>query len=150
MTAILTPPGQVLYAILKADEVVRTLLLDPNGTTLRIFPGLPRQKPKMPTVTYEVISNGHSYATSDPIALVRPRVQVDCWAGTYDAAQVLGDAVKTRLSGFRGLAVCQQADGEQHGVQVGGVFLDLERDQYDDDVQQHRRIQDWLIWYEEV
>ena len=69
-----------------------------------------------PRVVLFVVSGGADYVQEGPSGLRRARVQIDCYAATYAAADMLSRQVTTALSGWR--------DGDT----ILGVFLDQVRD----------------------
>ncbi|WP_137387968.1 DUF3168 domain-containing protein [Rhodoligotrophos defluvii] len=129
-----------LAALLTADATVTGLV----GS--RIYPVVLPQKPRLPALTYTTISDIGQHGSGGPLKLSRPRIQVDCWAETYDQARVLAAAVKRALDGKRA-----QLGSEADGRIVQGLFFDSERDLFgaEPEPKQYRIAQDYFVWQED-
>jgi len=68
-------------------------------TGKRAFPLELPQAPKYPALVYRVVSAPREYTHDGPAGLVRARVQVDCYAASYDAVADLKEALMTVLGG---------------------------------------------------
>lgn len=106
------------------------------------------QGQKQASIVYSKISGIGDHHMQGPSGLARPRMQVDSWAVDQDAAVALAGLVKERIDGFRG-QMPYGSDSPQAYVTVLGVFFDLDRDLYDDQVGMFRISQDYLIWFSE-
>lgn len=78
----------LLHARLAADSGVSALV----GT--RIYPVILPQKPTVPAISYQQISNTEQDGTS---TLRETRYQVDCWDDGYAGVESVGDAVRAAL-----------------------------------------------------
>lgn len=117
--------GADLFSILAGNAGVATLAGD------RIFPGVMPQGSGLPAVVYTAVDDVPENTLED-FTLSNARVQVDCYAKGYVAAQTLAKAIVDVLSGYR----------------VGGMSLLLlaKRDGYEDETQYHRVSMDFSMW----
>ena len=83
-----------------------------------------------------------------PSGLARPRIQIDCWAQTVDAADSLGRLVKERIDGYRGSMLWGENSPEE-AIVVQGIFFDSEREDFDAAVNLYRSSKDYFVWFEE-
>ncbi|OGR95738.1 MAG: hypothetical protein A2V88_15970 [Elusimicrobia bacterium RBG_16_66_12] len=109
-------------AVLRASPAVSAIV----GT--RIWPLILPQSPALPAITYQRISLVSPVTLDSAIGPERIRLQVDCWALTWDAVRDLAHAVKATLHGFSGIVAGQQP--------LNGVFLDSEADLFEPSVGQ--------------
>jgi hypothetical protein len=122
-----------IRARLLADATVSGLI------TSRMYPQRLPQKPTLPALVYSRISRSGEIATADgPDGLPMLRLQIDCWDRTNDGAKELAAAVRAVLNGGR-----WPLDGIQSVFQAG------ERDLSEDEVQEYRVSQDYLVYGEE-
>lgn len=94
-----------------------------------------------PFVVLTIISGPRGYTMTGPDGLVPTRVQVDCYGLTFALAKTIARAVETRLSGYRGAS---------SGVTFGGIFLDAERDGYEDEATPDKLFRtslDFIVWH---
>ena len=109
-------------------EDLRTFLLgDPGLSGLvgtRVYPLRLPQQPALPAVTYAWVGGDRAHVLAGPAGVASPRLQFDCWAGTYLQAHAVFDALRRRLDGYRGLAGA--------ATRVQGAFLEAERDFYEE------------------
>ena len=141
-----------IRALLLADTGVSALVADstrdPPGRG-RVFPLMLPQTPAspLPAITYARVSGIRDTTLSGPVGLVKARLQVDCWASTFDGARGLAGAVRRALDGYRGwvsdVNPDDPADVTNHDVQ--GCFLLTERDLYEPDPKTFRVVQDYLV-----
>lgn len=105
------------------EEALRSILTGAASVTgqtgTRIYWGLVPQSAALPFIRMTVVSGIRDYALSGATSLVDSRVQVDCYATSYGGAKLLARAVMATLSAYR---------GEVPGVEIGGVFVESERD----------------------
>ena len=83
---------KLLVARLKADGTV-------SGITTRIQPMALKQQGSLPAITFQRISTTPQNHATGTTTTQSCQVQVDCWASTFDAARILGDAVEAALNG---------------------------------------------------
>lgn len=134
-------PG--LRAYLLADSNISSIV---GGS--RVYAIKLPQGQVLASIVFSKISGIGDYHLQGPSGLSRPRIQIDCWAQSTDAASALGALVKERIDGFRGL-MSYGSDSPQASVEVLGSFLDSEREDYDDTAKLYRVSLDYLIWFRE-
>lgn len=130
-----------IRAILAADAAVAALVAD------RIHPIVLPQAGLFPALTYQVIDGDSHYSMQGPSGLASRRVQIDCHAETYEEAIDLKGAVIGALSGFQG-------DVGSPPVRIQGIFRQLERDNYDAELERAGptlwgKPLDFMVWDEE-
>lgn len=133
MTLVDLRPGLRTYLL--ADGAISSAV---GGE--RVYSLVLPQGQKLPSIVYSKISNIGDHHMQGPSGLARPRMQIDCYALTQDAAVELAQMVKERMDGFQ---------GDMDTVNVLGVFFDLDRDLYDDPSGLFRVSQDYLVWFRE-
>lgn len=124
------------------------LLGDSNIVALvvaRIYPIKMPQGTNVASIVYSRISGQSDYKMEGPTGLSRPRIQIDAWAPTADAAVTLANRVKDRIDGYSGV----MGSGAT-SVTVQGVFMADERESYDDVVQMFGVSRDYFMHYEEL
>lgn len=97
-----------------------------------------------PYVVLTLVSSPRDMKMSGPSGLRMSRVQADCYGPTYASAKGVAQQVEARLSGYRGATGTTTFDG---------IFLDSERDGFEDDATPtdlHRVMLDFLIWHKET
>lgn len=80
----------------------------------------------LPYVTYQQVSGPRIRSTSGASGGAMPRVQIDCWGGTYTSARAVAKQVRLALDNFRGTA---------GGVTVRAASLESELDLKDTEVE---------------
>lgn len=80
-----------------------------------------------------------------PTGYARLRLQIDAWAPSADAASNLSNLIKARMDGYRGVM-----GSGANAVQVHGVFIADQREDYDDTVQLHRNSRDYFVHHVEL
>lgn len=129
-----------LRSFLLGDSTISTAV---GGS--RIFPGALPQGEKRASIVYTLVSDQGDYHNAGPSTLARPRMQLDAWAPTLDAATSLANLIKNRIDGYRG----EMGSGATL-VSVRGVFRDGGgREEYDDAAELWRNGRDYLIWFDE-
>lgn len=127
-------PEEAVFARLQAVSGVTDLV------GVRVYPQLLPQRATKPAVTYQRISADRESAMGADIDLVWARMQISSWAATYSEAKALARQVRLALQRWGGTAA---------GVVVDEVFILNEIDRYEDEVEIHRVIQDFKMWYRE-
>jgi hypothetical protein len=128
-----------LREFLLGDAAITTVV----GT--RVFPIKIPQGVTAASIVYTRISGDGDYTMQGPSGFVSPRIQIDAWAGSADAAANLANLVKDRLDGYRGVM------GSGGGaITVHGVFIADQREDYDDAAQLHRSGRDYFIHHLEL
>jgi hypothetical protein len=108
----------------------------------RIRWGKRDQSDPLPTVVLTKVSSRADYHMTARSGLTESRVQVDCWAATFSQSVTIARAIKEILSG---------AQFSQDGIEFQGIFLDAERQLYEEDLPErfHRVSMDFIIWHSE-
>lgn len=94
--------------------------------------------PLLPAITYRVIDTVPSPSHGGPSGLLTPRIQLDCYADTHEAAVALGAAVRGHLDGFV---------GTWGDTIIRPCLLEDERDIDEPNVKLWRRMLDFRITY---
>ena len=95
-----------LRALLRADPAIAAITAHINWGAHPT--GLP-----WPAAVLTVISDTQGYTLDGPDGLSAIRVQIDCYAATYDAAKDRSRAIRAKLSGYSG--------GQFQGVFLAGL-----------------------------
>lgn len=101
------------------------------------------QRSTLPAIVIHKVSGPREHSHDGSSGLARPRFQFDMYAATAEAANDLAEKVRLALDGFRGTM------GGVSGVRVDGVFLENERDDYDDSAEVQAVSQDYIVWHGE-
>lgn len=131
-----------LRAFLLGDTAIAAAVGGADGA--RVYPVKLPQGTKAASIVYSRISARPDHTMAGPSGLARPRLQIDVWAPTANAATSLADLVKARLDGFAGL----MGSGDDT-VAVQGVFFADEREDFDDNAVLHRASKDYFFNFEE-
>lgn len=98
----------------------------------RVYPGEMPQNVTLPAVLYFRVSGVRLYSHQGASGLDEARVQVECWAATYDGAQVLATAVRKDLEAL-GYRLTNQLDMPiLPETRTRRVILDFKKGHYDD------------------
>lgn len=108
-------------------ETLLTSLLTSVAGGRRYWTRKPQKDPARPFVVMQRIGGVRDYHMQGASGYVASRVQIDCYADSYDSAKSTARAVSTILSGHRG------------GI-IQGVFLADERDLSDADAGEVTRL----------
>ena len=96
---------KVIYARLTGNAAVTAIV---GSTTPRIHPVIGPQSEQYPRITYQQISRDSLNMMQGPCGVNTYRMQVNCWARTFEGVRDLAQAVKKSyadggpLDGFRG------------------------------------------------
>ncbi|TFZ54985.1 DUF3168 domain-containing protein [Methylorubrum sp. Q1] len=103
----------------------------------RINPGVGPQNGTLPDIVVNRISGGPTYGLARSTGLIASRVQIECRAKSFSAAENLGAAVMRALKDFRGtvgdLRVTMMATGSDYA-------------EHADDASVFRPIIDFYVW----
>ncbi|MGX5777009.1 tail completion protein gp17 [Methylorubrum zatmanii] len=103
----------------------------------KIHPGIAPQSSSPPDIVVDRVSGGPTYGLARSTGMTASRIQVECRARTFTAAENLGAAVVRALKDFRGtvgdLRVAIQASGSDYSDHA-------------DDASIFRRIIDFYVW----
>jgi hypothetical protein len=127
-------------------ELGVVLLVQGNAAVSAIAPtgGYFAQLPKdykLPSWTYQTVSDPADYVLSGPMTQAERRVQIDCYGATAADAILLANAIDALLSGFTGTLTDPDA------THVQGIFRDNMLDFFDTDSRTPRRMLDYKIWF---
>lgn len=130
-----------LRTALLADVTISALV-----DARRIYPVMLPQAPVYPALTFQTISGDSHYAMQGPSELANPRIQIDCYAESYDVVMDLRNAVIACLGGYQGTSA---------GVVIHGVFKVMETDGFENELTQSglnvwRKTLDFNIWFKEA
>jgi len=112
----------------------------------KVYAVVAPQEIKAPYITYFKVSSGRQYTHSGANKLSTPRMQVDCYGGTYEEAKDLSDLVIAALEGLPSEnAKVQAVFCSDDSYAYGDVS-----DEYDDNVEEYHVPIDAVIHYREV
>jgi hypothetical protein len=134
------------------DDASVAALVDSGASAdprYRIFPVRLPQGELRASVVYSRISGLGDHHMEGASGLTRPRVQIDCWAQSANAADELARLVKARLDGFRG-DILWGDDSPEEAIKVQGIFFESEREFYDDVAKLYRVSHDYFVWFEQA
>lgn len=108
----------------------------------RVRPGVLEQNETYPAITYEAISDPRGYDHAGADGMIEARYQISSWGGrgrgAYKVAQDVAQEVETALAGFT---------GAMGGVTVASIRHEGGSSPYDQEVEVHRRMDDYVIQY---
>jgi hypothetical protein len=122
--------GKALYTILSTNNSVKTLVVD------RIYPVVAAQDAALPYIVYNQISETPNANKERQKQIRTYRMQIDCYADTYDSATTLALAVQLALSFYTGTVGTTKIDI---------IVFENENDAYDTDTEIHRKSHDYQI-----
>lgn len=133
------------------------LLATPGVTALvgqRIYPNKLPQGSIYPQITFFKVSDPKVRQLSGPSGLSYPRLQIDCWAKSLDAAKDVAEAVRISNGGISTVSRLDGYSGSMSGVTVQNVSFEDQRDAYfpdqdDSDRGTHQVTQDVILWWNE-
>jgi hypothetical protein len=89
-----------------------------------------------PYCVYSQVSAGRKYTHSGYAGIQRPRMQVNCYADTYEEAKEVAAQVTAAMESWPAA-----------NVQVGAAFQDNEVDLYDNETGLYVVPVDFILWY---
>lgn len=107
-----------------------TLLSGATDAGTRIYPQIAPDKPVKPYIVYQRISANSENVLSGKTNLINTRLQIDCYADTYVAAQALAAQVDVLMDGWSVQNVSNPA-----------------QDAFEPEVRLHRVILDYSVWH---
>ncbi len=110
----------------------------------KVFPIKAMQSTALPYITYQTISDNSINHATGATETNNTRIQVDCWAATYDEARTLGKAVKEALKNWTDLAGDPAISSSHYD---GGSDAPEPILPGQDKLDAHRVRQDYLLWY---
>jgi len=105
----------------------------------RIYPLKLPQNPTYPAIVFRRISGPRLRHITGASGRGDGRIQIDSWATTYTGAQTLAAAVRASLHGYIGLLTTLKV----------AITLANEIDDYDEDAEKYRVIQDYTLAHTE-
>lgn len=134
------------------DDATIAALVDSGATAsprYRLFPLRMPEGEYRTSIVYSRISGQGDHHMEGASGLNRTRVQIDCWAQTADAADLLARLVKERIDGYRGSMLWGE-DSPAEAIVVQGIFYESEREDWEKGPpDRFRSSKDYLVWYEE-
>lgn len=126
------------------EESIRTHLVDDTTVDVssRIYPLRLPQGYTLPAISYQRISAERVHELSGPTGWAWARFQLDCWSSSYSGVRSLAESVRQSLDGYKGIL-----GGGSH---VGGIYIEGERDLFEEDAEIYRVTMDFLIPYKET
>lgn len=122
-----------LYEFLLSNTAVVALVGE------RVYPSKLPDKPVLPAVVYQIVSNEQTFTHDGPVALRRPRVQLDVWSHRRLEAERIENAIISAFVGYRG----PMGDVDY----TAGWGLEVSTDIYEQDTGLHRISMDFRGWY---
>lgn len=125
------------------ETAIRYILVNDTtvkAITTRCYPVNIPQTPTYPLILYTQISGHRDHTLRGASGHAHPRFQIEAWAETYTGAKTLADAIRIALDDYIGTA---------SGTKIWSCLIDSERDIYEPEIEVYRKVQDYLIWYEE-
>ncbi len=115
---------------------------DDSPETYRIYPLRLPQGYTLPAVSFQRVSTNRDHVIDDgPIGWAWARFQFDLWSETYTDVRDLSNAVRQALDGY---------NGTLGTITVPGIFIESERDLFDETTEFYRVTQDYLVPYSET
>lgn len=122
--------GPVIYSILSSAQAVAAICGN------RIYPRTADQAAALPYVVYNQVSRVPNANKDRSRQVETYRVQVDCYAATYDQATALANATITALI---------YKTGTVGSTKVDIIIFENENDVYDQETDIYRKSQDFMI-----
>ena len=97
------------------------------------------------SIVYNRVSGGGTYIMDGLSGFTIQRFQFDVWSSSVDSANTLADHIRDRMDGYRGNMISGAVT-----IQVHGIFMIDQRDDYDDTVQLTRMSRDYSIAFKEL
>lgn len=111
----------------------------------RVFPIKLPQGTTGASIVYNRISGAGDYHLQGLSGFAKHRFQIDAWAPTAEAATSLADLIRDRIDGYNG-----PMGSDSPAIDVQGVFMADQREDYDDDAKLHRMSRDYFIVFGEL
>lgn len=119
-----------LYSFLISDGTLNKLISN------RIYPLVRPQGGILPMVTYQRVATARGYNLEKDDNFLDVRIQYNIFAQTYREVKIIADRFITLLSGYRGMIGSSV---------IKGIFLELETDEYDSELNIPWHILDFQI-----
>lgn len=112
----------------------------------RIYPGMLPQGTTGTSVVYNRVSGAGDYHMQGLSGFAKHRFQIDAWAPTAEVASSLADLIRDRIDGYQG----PMGADSPPTIEVQGVFMVDQREDYDDAAKLHRMSRDYFIVFGEL
>lgn len=112
----------------------------------RMFPGKLPQGTTAASIVYNRISGAGDYHMQGLSGFAKHRFQIDAWAPTAESASTLADLIRDRIDGYQG----PMGADSPPTVDVQGVFMVDQREDYDDAANLYRMSRDFFIVFMEL
>lgn len=125
------------------------LLGSPEIATIvaaRLYPIKLPQGTTGPSIVYNRISGAGDYHMQGLSGFAKHRYQIDAWAPTAEVATTLADLIRDRIDGYQG----PMGADSPPTIEVQGVFMADQREDYDDAAKLHRMSRDFFITFIEL
>jgi hypothetical protein len=138
----------------------------------RIYPGIVPQRSSFPAVIYNEVTAARTHVMGADSGTVESTWQIDSYGQTYQAAREVATKVRQSLSRFTGWLPVQvltpfvvERDNDQIQTRAGddvvmrepiasrqiqGIFVNRDRDLFEDETQLFRVTTDYTVWYDET
>ena len=112
-------------------------------TSNRIYPDNLPQNPTLPAITYVQLSGNRIHAFQQDTGLTYPTYQFTCWGTSRKSAKTTATELRKALQNYNGLM------GGASGVNVSGVLILDESDDFDSETKLYNTYLDFEIWHQE-
>ncbi len=134
--------GESLATHLTSNGALAALVVD------RVYPLLMKQGTAQPCVVYTIDTEARNVRQAGSDSLVRGLVQIDCYATTSRSMELVATAVRNALLGFSGTMTAPTSPITS--VRVQNIFLDGESSLLDEEPGLFRKLQQFVVWYDEA
>jgi hypothetical protein len=112
----------------------------------RLYPIKLPQGTTAASIVYNRISGAGDYHMQGLSGFAKHRYQIDAWAPTAEVATTLADLIRDRIDGYQG----PMGSDSPPTIEVQGVFMADQREDYDDAAKLHRMSRDFFITFIEL
>ena len=88
------------YGFLTGIAGLSSLAIGTSPETYRIYPVFAPESKAVPLIIYRVISQLRDHTFDGPRSVVRTRVQIDIFSGSYTQSVTLSEAIRLSLNGY--------------------------------------------------
>lgn len=112
----------------------------------RVYPIKLPQGTTAASIVYNRISGAGDYHMQGLSGFAKHRFQIDAWAPTAEVASTLADLIRDRIDGYQG----PMGGDSPPPIEVHGVFMVDQREDYDEAAGLHRMSRDFFIHFIEL
>lgn len=128
------------------EIALRTLLVNDAAVAAlagsRVYPLRLPQNYTLPGISYQRISTARTHEIDiGPTGWAWARFQIDCWADSYGTVRSLAEATRQALDGYKGTS---------SSTHIGGMYIESERDLFEETTEIYRVTLDFLTPYIET